>query len=328
MHDRVIDLLDGGFDLFYKKKMGIYQASDAHKLADIGSRFTYFKVDDEVTIEDIRQSLIDRDTRIRQSFEYQELIYPRIDYLKATGGFLDEQEINFHEGLNSLLGAKGSGKSLAVEFLRFGLNHDPKIQEILADHNSKLEKCLKIHGSVEIGLTDESGKKFVVTRTYNPAEGNPIRIVDASDESQKSFDIAQIFPVLFLSQNEIVKIAEDPTGGNQRRFIDKFFDFYRYQEDIHRLDASLEEIDKTFADILRARSASRDLEKTIATAKAELEKLDRQLNNATFEKYAKKERVGKAIQVHLGYVDSLKENLDTASFQFKDLLAPTDPAED
>ena len=208
-HKRVIDIFDGTDPNYHNRRLGVYQSSDAHSLAEIGSAYTFFKVDDVITIEDIRQSLLDRDTRIRQSFEYTEDTYPRINSLKIIGGFLADQTLVFHEGLNSILGAKGSGKSLAIEALRFGLNQQPKLPGIKEDHGSKLEKCLKTHGVVEVQIVDDTGKRFLVSRVFNPASSSPIAIRDIGDESAKDFQVAESFPVLFLSQNEIIRIAED-----------------------------------------------------------------------------------------------------------------------
>ena len=98
-HTRIVDLVDGGYPVFHGKKLGVYQASDAHSVQDIGAKFTYFKVDEPITLEDIKQSLLDRDTRIRQSFEFQEHTYPCIKSLKVTSGFLSDQCFVFHEGL-------------------------------------------------------------------------------------------------------------------------------------------------------------------------------------------------------------------------------------
>jgi len=332
--DRVFDLLDGGFKNFHNKKAGVYQASDAHSLKDIGTKATYFKVDEEITIEDIRQSLIDRDTRIRQCYEFKEIVYPHIDKIKITSGFLSDQEIEFHEGLNSLLGAKGSGKSLAIEFLRFALSQPPKIGDIKNDHDSKLEKCLKLHGSAEVSISDETGKKYLIKRTYNPVENNPTEITDLSDGSKKDFEIEKVFSVLFLSQNEIIKIAEDRSGGSQREFIDRFFDFYKYQQEIKDLNKNLSEVDTKFAESLRAYLSVLDIQKRISTCKEETDKLDRQVKNKVFDKYSKQEKIGRAIKNQVSFLDNLKDSLNETEAEYKDLVSPstgdsaidTDPA--
>ncbi len=321
-HTRIVDLFDGGFQDFHKKTLGVYQASDAHSLEEIGSKYTYFKVDDPITIEDIRQSLIDRDTRIRQSFEYKEFTYPHIVSLKITSGFLADQEFSFHEGLNSILGAKGSGKSLVIEFMRFCLNQQPNNQEILSDHKDKLHKCLKIHGEIELVFMDDSGKEYLIKRVLNPAESNPITTIDPSDNSEKNFQVEQILPVLFLSQNEIIKIAEDKTGASQRRFIDHFFDFYKHQHEIEKLNNDLEKIDQRVADVLGAHLITLDIKKKISTHKEEIEKLGRQIQNKVFIEYSKKEKIGQALQSQLDFVDTLRQMLLSSQSEYKDITLP------
>lgn len=322
-HKRVVDLFDGTDPNYHHRRLGVYQSSDAHALADIGSSYTFFKVDDVITIEDIRQSLLDRDTRIRQSLDFKEVVYSRIDELKITSGFLADQTFEFHEGLNSVLGAKGSGKSLAVEALRFGLNQGPALPGIREDHASKLEKCLKVHGTVEIRVTDESGKQYLVARTLNPASGSPIKITDLTDNTPKDFQIAEVFPVLFLSQNEIIRIAEDQTGGSLRTFIDRFFDFYRFQNNIERLNRELAEVDAQLIEALKAHLVVSDSQRKVATAKEEIEKLGRQITNTVFEKYAQQEQLGRALKNQVEFVDSMIESVTTSEASYVDLVVPT-----
>jgi hypothetical protein len=321
-HDRIIDLFDGGYEQFHKKRLGVYQASDAHSLKEIGEKATYFKVDENISIEDLRQCLIDRDTRIRQLFEYKDFVYPYISKLKVTNGFLENQEFNFHNGLNSLLGAKGAGKSLAIEFLRFALFQPSSVEEVKKDYESKLEKCLGLHGTVEVTVSDESGKKYFIQRNFNPAENNPTKIIDLTDDSNKEFEVEKVFPVLFLSQNEIIKIAEDRSGASQRGFIDRFFDFYKYQQEIKDQNKILEDVDTKFAESLRAHLLSTEIQKRIATCKEEIDKLDRQIDNKVFEKYSKQEKIGRAIKNQISFLDSLKESLKETGEEYSDLVPP------
>ena len=48
--------------------------------------------------------------------------------LNVTGGFLAGAQLEFADGLNCLIGGRGTGKTTALEFLRFGLGlmPDPK----------------------------------------------------------------------------------------------------------------------------------------------------------------------------------------------------------
>ena len=88
-HIRAIDLLDGKDENYNFRRLGVYIASDSkgenddnHNLNAIGSKYTYFKVDDEIDLESLRQCFIDRDVRIRQYFEYKEDFYPTLRQLK------------------------------------------------------------------------------------------------------------------------------------------------------------------------------------------------------------------------------------------------------
>ncbi len=126
---RAIDILSGEDENYNFRKLGVHISSDSkktsaepkHNLNGIGEKYTFFKVDDQPDLESLRQCFIDRDVRIRQSFEYNVNSYPHIKSISINGGFFDKEIANFHIGLNSILGAKGSGKSLLVELLRFVL---------------------------------------------------------------------------------------------------------------------------------------------------------------------------------------------------------------
>jgi len=320
---RVIDILDGTDLNFNKIKLGIIQNSDAHSLDEIGKSFTFLKVDEPLDIEDIRQSLIDRETRIKQPFEYEEKLYPRINKLKITSGFLNNQEANFHKGLNSILGAKGSGKSLIIEFLRFVLNRQPDDPNLRIDHDLKLEKCLKLHGEVSLIITDESGNQYQIKRIYNPEDSNPIEIIDLSDGKIKNFDIENFFPILFLSQNEVIKIAEDKTGKNQRDFIDNFFSFYKYRQKIELLNEQLKEIDNVFSDIIKANLKVKILQKRLNDFSAEIDKVNRQIKNDIFSKYSNEEKIGLAINSLSDFLNIILEELENSISKYEDFSKPT-----
>jgi hypothetical protein len=322
-HKRVIDLLDGSDENYHYRKLGVYSSSDAHSPEEIGRAFTHLKVDEPISIEDIRQAFVDRETRIRQPFQLEAGLYPQIKTLTIDSGFLANQQFDFHPGLNSILGAKGAGKSLAIEFLRFALNQPPVSAELLADHNSKVEKCLKTHGTVNVFLSDESGREYLVMRTYNPGEGNPTSILDATDGSEKCIEVDEFFPVLFLSQGEVAKIAEDRTGASQRQFIDKFFDFHRFQHRIEELTRQLREADDRFAQTLKAHLESVELKKKIATCKEETLTLERQIQDPVFVEFARKQQTGRAIQAQADFLDSLRTSLISVREEYANLTAPS-----
>ena len=294
---RVIDILDGTDENYCYKKLGVYIASDCHSKGSIGSAYTFFKVDDKINLESLRQCLIDRDVRIRQHFEYKENKFPYISKLKVTGGFFDGEEGDFHSGLNSILGSKGSGKSLLVEFLRFGLNQPSTHEEILKDYDGKLTSKLGMYGVVDILCVDETGKEFTVKRTYDPTNDHPYE-----DEGES---IPFIFPVLFLSQNEIIRIAED--DEEQLNFIDRFFDFRHYKVKISNVKQELKELDRKFADSLKSYHEKIQLEKQLEIYKKEIDVLNKRLSDAIYDRYKKVEKKDNTLRLQAAALEELKK---------------------
>jgi PHP family Zn ribbon phosphoesterase len=320
-HKRVVDLLDGT-DPTYKRKLAVYQASDnptglgdgKHALQGIGTRCSLFKLD-QINIEGLGQCLADPEVRIRQDYEYAAVTYPHVSKVKITGGFLDGAEASFHQGLNSVLGAKGAGKSLLIEFLRFALNQPPSNNDIRADHESKLEHRLENYGSVEVTMVDETGREFSITRVWDPAGENPY-----TGEVQNP---AETFPALFLSQNEIIKIAE--SESEQMAFIDRFFDFRSFQQRIADLDQSLEELDRSLAESLRAFRSQREIEQSIAVLNKDTGALDAGLKNPVFDQYTKLETKDRALREQDAFLDGLIDQIASTREEYDRIQPPDVP---
>jgi PHP family Zn ribbon phosphoesterase len=294
---RAVDVLDGNDENYLCKKLGVFVASDSHTKGAIGSVYTFFKVDDKINLESLRQCFIDRDVRIRQHFEYKENKFPYISKIKITGGFFDGEEADFHSGLNSILGSKGSGKSLLVEFLRFGLNQPSTHDEIAKDYEGKLSSKLGMYGVIDVLCVDETGKEFTVRRTYDPTNDHPFE-----DEGES---IPFIFPVLFLSQNEIIKIAEN--DKEQLNFIDMFFDFRHYKIKISNVKQELKELDRKFADSLKSYHEKIQLEKQLDIYKKEMDALNKRLSDAIYDRYKNVEKKDNTLKLQSTVLEELKK---------------------
>jgi DNA repair ATPase RecN len=318
--NRAVDLLNGKDDNFNNRKLAVYISSDSRKIEDkthtfqgIANRYTLFKVDENVTLESLRQCFIDRDVRIRQSFESNPIVYPYIKSISVTGGFFDGKTASFHQGLNSILGAKGVGKSLLIELMRFVLAQPSTQADILADHERKLEKRLQTYSSVHLKFIDETGKECSIERRYNPTEGNPY-----SDPDHEA--LAASFPVLFLSQNEIVKIAENET--EQMNFIDRFFDFRHYLSRIRLLEKDIGKYDEHFATGLRAIGELNEVEKQLNKLKLDLQKLDHLLKDPIYDNYKKIETKNRVIQGQIKFTQEFEKKLNNYSGEINSFSQP------
>ncbi len=311
---RLYDLLDGN-DPEYKRKMAVYQASDnpgkksgTHDLDGVGKRYSYFKVDEDVTLESIRQCFIDPDVRIRQMTEYCQYSYPRIDSIEISDGFLGGETISFHEGLNSIFGSKGVGKSLIVEYLRFALDQTSQNKSIRIDTNSKLTKRLGPLGKIKVTVQLENGTKYDIERTYDESADSPIECENAETKEVYNGKIAELFPILAYSQTEIIKIAEDENA--QLELIDKFIDHTHFIDAIEKLNEKLRINDKKIAKSIKANSEVINLTTDINTFNEQLKNIDKSLKNKLFEEYKVWETKKLNIEKSQEYINNLIEQVE------------------
>ena len=308
---RTIDILNGE-DINYKRKLAVYIASDSRKdgieghcIEGIGDKFTYFKTDNEIKLESLRQCFIDRDVRIKQMYEEVEKRYPYIKEVDINSGFFKDQSVHFHPGLNSIIGAKGAGKSLLIEIMRFALNQPSVDSEIYKDHLEKLRNRVGNYAEIKIKYIDSFGNEKEIIRNYN--EKNPYE--DTSNIE---------FPVLFLSQNEIIKTAE--SEEKQIEFIDKFFDFRDFKLKIVTLKNELKKLDSQYASGIMAFINNKIIDRNIIKIRKEIEDIEKELKNPEYFEYKKKEnaqQVSKLQSNDFKRLLELKENIKEAIDNFK-----------
>ncbi len=70
--------------------------------------------------------------------------------------------MDFHKGMNSILGAKGVGKSLLIEFMRFALTQESTNSDIKWDHEEKLSKQLSQYGQIKYYLLMKLEKELLL----------------------------------------------------------------------------------------------------------------------------------------------------------------------
>jgi ABC-type lipoprotein export system ATPase subunit len=324
---RVFDLLDGT-DPAYKRELAVYQASDnpageghGHDLSGIGTRFTYFYVEWPITLESLRQCFIDRDARIEfprpdTQIEVEgHVVTPGVARLRVVGGFLDGLDLDFHGGLTTILGPKGSGKSIIVELLRFALDQEPTQPEIRKDHDTKLEKQLGLYGRVIVDLRLADATEHRIEREYNPAAGNPFHEV--------AIPPTDLLSCHFLSQGEVVRMAE--SEREQIRFIDSFFDFRSHQRGIDEVRQQLATMDHEVARQIRARKATDDLKKQVSELRDEIAKKDTELKSPVFSKFQQAQAKTQAIDRAAAAVGDVAARLTQARTAVEAVPGPPGP---
>lgn len=139
-----------------------------HGLYGIGSRFTWIKMDEEITIESLKQALLMPDVRIINDFNYSaDTKFHSSTYIKELKisdtiynvGNLNV--INFNPQLTTIIGGRGTGKSGILRLMRHTLNMVDdlsKHEDILRDHN---DFCCKNSGDLGV-FTDRTKTRMEI----------------------------------------------------------------------------------------------------------------------------------------------------------------------
>ena len=141
----------------------------------------------------------------------------KIVSIEVVGGFLGGFKIDFSEGLNCIIGGRGSGKTTVLEFLRYALNAIPLAAQA-STQQKQFEKLLQSNlgtGRLKVVVQTKEGLTYTVERTVN----EEAQIFDEQGEPTE-FPLDGILDVEVYSQNQIEEIANTPHF--QLDLIDKF----------------------------------------------------------------------------------------------------------
>jgi DNA repair ATPase RecN len=302
-----------GKDADYQRELPTYEASDAHKPSDIGANFTYFKVQ-ALSLENLKQCFYDDPVRIRRRDQYTTAAIPRIKSVTISKGFFGGEQVLFHDGLNTLIGGQGVGKSLLVEFLRFALDQTSTISPIVSDTQGKLAKQLGPGGEIEVHMELANGTGYRVVRTYDGVD-NPLTVTNLETNESFHGDLASLFPIVAYSQTEAVHVARDPDA--QRDLIDRFIDAPRFQRPINEVLGELCRNDQELLKVLDARDQLSDVKRDLSTIDEEINNLEKSLQTPIFEQMKRADQHKAAFEAEREYHDSLL----TAVAQFDDQLS-------
>jgi ABC-type lipoprotein export system ATPase subunit len=178
-----------------------------------------------------------------------------IQELDVTGGFLRGVHLEFVDGLNCIIGGRGTGKTTVLELLRYVLGQmpDPRASTTRTKALSAQVQGNLGSGRIRVKVQTKHGMKYTAERPWNDA-------VEVRNERGEvvpiSFERDLIFKADVYSQNEIEEIATNPSF--QLALIDKFID-----EDVRRVDGELRrlqrDLDRNASELVRLTAAIQDL---------------------------------------------------------------------
>jgi DNA repair ATPase RecN len=189
--------------------------SHPDRLSESGGT-TWFKMS-KVGLAGLRLAVRTPETRIRRADPSSR---PRLllRSLSWTGGYLDGQVINLSDDLTALIGGRGTGKSTAIESLRYVLALQPIGAGARRDHETVITQVLERGTIVELAVDAVSplSSRYTIRRTVP----DPPVVLDASGSVTDLHPHDVTGSVEVFGQHELAEVAELPT--NVARLITQF----------------------------------------------------------------------------------------------------------
>jgi len=137
----------------------------------------------------------------------------------VIGGFLDGVTFELSQGLNCIIGARGTGKTTVLELVRFALDALPA-SDVDPGSRRRIESLIQQNlagGRVELTIETRDGLIYTVTR----AAGEDPIVLDADGQATEiTLKTGGFFGADIFSQNEVEAIADQATS--QLDLIDNF----------------------------------------------------------------------------------------------------------
>jgi hypothetical protein len=144
--------------------------------------------------------------RHRVRLHKPEVTHPRIAGVHVKGTFIPEVWMPLNEGLNALIGSKGSGKTALIECIRFALN-TPVPTERTEQVNRHISHVLGSSGYVECLVVQADGSEILITRRADSRDR--ISLTDSMGEIRHLSAIDEMpFPISILGWHEIEAVAD------------------------------------------------------------------------------------------------------------------------
>jgi ABC-type Mn2+/Zn2+ transport system ATPase subunit len=197
-----------GEDPIYERARlpGYVLTSDARSLDDIGTKSTWIKMD-SVGVEGLRQAFLDPASRIAYEDPGELREGGHVLGVAWEGDFLDSVRFPVNPELNALIGGKGTGKSTAIESIRYAFDLPYRTEEVQQAGIDLLEHAFRAGSKVSVAVeTDAPARtRYVVERTAPHA---PV-VRDELGQARPELQASSILRPCIYGQKEIYGIAQD-----------------------------------------------------------------------------------------------------------------------
>lgn len=141
----------------------------------------------------------------------------RLRSVRITGGFMDGVALDLSDGLNCLIGARGTGKTTVLELVRYALDAPRPGDDAERQRNEALVRTNLGDGTVELIIETREALTYKVMRAWHD---DPVVVTADGAPTEISLRSGGIFRADIYSQNEVERIANQALS--QLSLIDNF----------------------------------------------------------------------------------------------------------
>lgn len=202
------------------------EANPKHGLWGIGIHYSWLKMNDEPTLESVRQALLSSDLKVKT--EYESIDSPeslpnfwikQVKFLNTTINPRKEVTIDFNPHLNTIIGGRGSGKSTIIRLITGILSPQSVEGTAVQDDQERFYKkfdskkgygIFKSDSSIMLTLIRSGSEYHIKVSDIKDAKEQIIEIyevVDGEEQGCNDKEILSIFKPKIFTQKQIYETA-------------------------------------------------------------------------------------------------------------------------
>ncbi len=268
-------------------------SSDGHNLSQIGQRFTWMKMTIP-NLEGLRLAFLDGQESLIPSTpaeqedpnSYADLAVESITVKQAK--YFGRQSpviVKFNPWLNAIIGARGTGKSSLVDFVRKTLCRDSELdggdgaedgplrqlfdRRMSAQTSRQADSLLTNDTTLEV-VYRKDGDRFAISWSTQDPDSS-IALLDGAEPVVQHGDVRERFPVRIYSQKQLFALAQDADA--LLTVIDDSRTVRRSE-----IDRSAEQLQSSYLALRAEARAAANQAKDLPSRRAALEDVQRKLN--------------------------------------------------
>lgn len=183
------------------------RTSDSRSPKTIGTERTWLRVSD-ISAEGLRQAFLEPRSRVALSKPAAGAAGGRLVAAGWQGGFLDESNVGFADGLTCVIGRSGSGKSALVETIRGALGCGCATERFGREVEALRREVLPDGATLTLVVQTAGGERYLIEWRA----GAVAAVFDADGQPRADLDPATLLDARVYGQGEIDAIAASPAA--------------------------------------------------------------------------------------------------------------------